>query len=1036
MADGDQKPPQNGTNSPENAARPPGRLKLRDRYPSSEDFKQICNKKLENFDAWYIIDNRWFTQCQKYLGYDSSTSSPNTEPDPSLFPGPIDLSAIMDPDRPADRPDQLKRHLVEEMDYSMVPEELWNYLVEEYGVMEGQVPVRRIARETGLFLKQVRVEIYLTSFLLCQYPDIENTVEKQFSKSDDLDVMVKELRKVFKIPTEKEVHLYAIYSGSIGLEQITEMCKSIQESGLYPLQKIAIEVQNEDGTWPREVDKEKEAPKSKSVNIKSNSPIPLPLPAPAYALDNKKDESENNDNDKGWKNVDDWVSTTSKFSNHGESSMVESSRPGICGLANLGNTCFMNSIIQGLSNIPAIAEYFENDNYEEDVNEDNPLGMKGEIARSFGQLIKDMWSGQNKHVVPRNFKQVIGRFANHFSGYQQQDSQEFLTFLLSGLHEDLNRIKKKPYIERSEEEGREEVEIAKEEWENYKKRNDSVILDIFHGFLKSTLVCPECNKVSITFDPICYLCLPLPVKKERQIEFTYISMKPGIPTQYKVTCSKTGTIGDFLDAAGKLLNVPGHRLVATDVFHFRFHKIYTPGESLEKNIQEKDEVYVYEIGDSEDNNQVVVPVYLRVRKSGSAYSPNTLFSHPFLLTTPAACTEDQLYNLLLERLSRYVTRPSSTEQWWKDPQRQQQKQQQQQQAAATWNSNGAGEKMETNSDSPQDSTSGGSEVQSPAAGSEESPVFENRNTLNLQDDDMSDEEEAPKGNRLFSINLVNSYGNSVLNQVEPENQDGLIHLESKHYVGLDFHPRAKELFFKETLATQVNQDESLTSTEAPKKQVVQLEECIDLYTSQEKLSEEDKWYCPGCKKFQQATKKLNIWMLPEVMVISLKRFTYNRYWRDKIDLMVQFPVEGLDMTKHVIAPGHGKAIYDLVTVSNHYGGMGGGHYTAYGKNKTDGKWYYFDDSSVTEAKQSDIVTKAAYVLFYQRRSGSSPAKPAAPSSSTGGSVPAQSSVNDAAAAATSSQQPAVNGNIVNGNGVMSSDEEMDTVDQNCAKVNA
>ena len=69
---------------------------------------------------------------------------------------------------------------------------------------------------------------------------------------------MKELRKVFKIPTEKEVHLYALYSGSIGLEQITEMCKSIQESGLYPLQKIVIEVQNEDGTWPREVDKEKE----------------------------------------------------------------------------------------------------------------------------------------------------------------------------------------------------------------------------------------------------------------------------------------------------------------------------------------------------------------------------------------------------------------------------------------------------------------------------------------------------------------------------------------------------------------------------------------------------------------------------------------------------------------------------------------------------------------------------------------------------------------------------------------------------------
>jgi ubiquitin carboxyl-terminal hydrolase 4/11/15 len=50
--------------------------------------------------------------------------------------------------------------------------------------------------------------------------------------------------------------------------------------------------------------------------------------------------------------------------------------------------------VQGLSNTPQIVEYFENENYVEDINEDNPLGMKGEIARAFGQLIRDLWSGR------------------------------------------------------------------------------------------------------------------------------------------------------------------------------------------------------------------------------------------------------------------------------------------------------------------------------------------------------------------------------------------------------------------------------------------------------------------------------------------------------------------------------------------------------------------------------------------------------------------------------------------------------------------
>lgn len=60
--------------------------------------------------------------------------------------------------------------------------------------------------------------------------------------------------------------------------------------------------------------------------------------------------------------------------------------------------------------------------------------------------------------------------------------------------------------------------MAKEAWENYRKRNDSVIVDFFHGLLKSTVVCPDCSKVSVTFDPLCYLSLPLPTKKERALE--------------------------------------------------------------------------------------------------------------------------------------------------------------------------------------------------------------------------------------------------------------------------------------------------------------------------------------------------------------------------------------------------------------------------------------------------------------------------------------------------------------------------------------
>jgi ubiquitin carboxyl-terminal hydrolase 4/11/15 len=136
----------------------------------------------------------------------------------------------------------------------------------------------------------------------------------------------------------------------------------------------------------------------------------------------------------------------------------------------------------------------------------------------------------------------LQRFAPQFSGYQQHDSQELVAFLLDGLHEDLNRVIQKPYVEKPDWEGGgdlELVDLAQKSWDGYMRRNDSVIVDLFQGQYQSTLVCPECQKVgdgalytscgilkcgqvSITFDPFMYLTLPLPVQKKWKHTMYYI----------------------------------------------------------------------------------------------------------------------------------------------------------------------------------------------------------------------------------------------------------------------------------------------------------------------------------------------------------------------------------------------------------------------------------------------------------------------------------------------------------------------------------
>ena len=159
-----------------------------------------------------------------------------------------------------------------------------------------------------------------------------------------------------------------------------------------------------------------------------------------------------------------------------------------------------------LSMIPSISLYIQlltwllGGVYGDELNRDNPLGMGGAIADAFGALLQRIWASTSPSTSysPREFKMQLQRFAPQFSGYQQHDSQELVAFLLDGLHEDLNRVHKKPYVEKPDWEGGGDLELAKLaqiSWEGYMKRNDSVIVDLFQGQYRSTLVCPECQKV-------------------------------------------------------------------------------------------------------------------------------------------------------------------------------------------------------------------------------------------------------------------------------------------------------------------------------------------------------------------------------------------------------------------------------------------------------------------------------------------------------------------------------------------------------------
>ncbi|XP_029872261.1 ubiquitin carboxyl-terminal hydrolase 8 isoform X3 [Aquila chrysaetos chrysaetos] len=335
------------------------------------------------------------------------------------------------------------------------------------------------------------------------------------------------------------------------------------------------------------------------------------------------------------------------------------SGPALTGLRNLGNTCYMNSILQCLCNAPHLADYFNRNLYHDDINRSNFLGHKGEVAEEFGVIMKALWTGQYKYISPKDFKITIGKINDQFAGYSQQDSQELLLFLMDGLHEDLNKADNRKRYKEENNDHLDDFRAAELAWHKHKQLNESIIVALFQGQFKSTVQCLTCHKKSRTFEAFMYLSLPL--------------------------------------------------------------------------------------------------------------------------ASTSKCT---------------------------------------------------------------------------------------------------------------------------------------------------------------------------------------LQECLRLFSKEEKLTDNNRFYCSHCKTRRDSLKKIEIWKLPPVLLVHLKRFSYDGRWKQKLQTSVDFPLETLDLSQYVIGPKNNLKRYNLFSVSNHYGGLDGGHYTAYCKNASKQRWFKFDDHEVSEISASSVKSSAAYILFY------------------------------------------------------------------------
>ena len=614
------------------------------------------------------------------------------------------------------------------------------------------------------------------------------------------------------------------------------------------------------------------------------------------------------------------------------------SNHGVCGGRNLGNTCFMNSSIACLSNCTELTTYFLTKKFLKDINETNKEGLGGRLAKAWYNLLEQYWNSDIRAGNPSEVKSCVAKKVRKFAGFSQQDSNEFMTEFLSLLSEDLNKTDKKEYKQLKEKGDNEtDLECAKRFWNLHIKLNDSIVTDLFSGLLKSEVHCPNCKFINITFDPFNTLTLPIPSLRELNIElqFYYIpkySLRNNC--RFQANIEKNCTFKELME---KIRNVKGFNY---DLKNSKFKFMKVSKEKFETFLDENDTVknagflFIFDNLEKEGKKNITIPLYL--------YKNRELSSFPQLLFLEEDNNFDTFKRKIYYLIRKYIKIPFKEDKFNVDKEIEK----------------FINKEKEENIDELLKLLD---KEYSEIFNSQEENIqnfitnFPYRIAIRKKFDDK---------NEICIFDGKNNLDNLKEFEISKDT-DSICNLLNKIKEGeyfLDLLINSNSDFSKEN----INFNECKNTYEIKSKEgKLNLEKLLDYFCTREHLDKGNEWRCGKCNKHVEATKNFSIFYVPRLLIICLSRFSKRGYGYGKNDEYIDFPLENLDMGKYICGPDKENSKYDLFAVSQHFGGTGGGHYTAVCRNM-DGKWYDYNDSSCSPDSSSNVVSSSAYVLFYRR----------------------------------------------------------------------
>ncbi|XP_032572014.1 ubiquitin carboxyl-terminal hydrolase 43 isoform X2 [Drosophila sechellia] len=660
--------------------------------------------------------------------------------------------------------------------------------------------------------------------------------------------------------------------------------------------------------------------------------------------------------------------------------------PGVMGLKNHGNTCFMNAVLQCLSHTDILAEYFVLDQYKADLKRRNKInsrkfGTKGELTEQLANVLKALWTCKNESDHSTSFKAVVDRYGTQFRSSTQHDAQEFLFWLLDKVHEDLNTASKRRYKSLKNSYGRSDEVIAAETLANHIRCNNSFVQAVFQAQFRSSLTCPRCEKQSNTFDPFHCISVQLPQLTQQTIFVTVVYMKQ-LPRQVRMGLRVPA--GSPIVALREQLQadtgIEGSRMVLVDLNAEGFTRVFYDTQPVE-TLSTIETIYCIEVPEATPVAKAATPSETGDKAAPTAVTPSpvaaqsqadllllvanvyrakddadiTRFGAPFSMKAPRDCSYQDLQKRMLREMAQLLK---------------------------------------------------------PEVFSYATPLAE-MFRIRLQDPSADPDSYLEQVEHPLLTEMIDMALSVLSSEAGPQHIKLLLEWSS---------PEAHFISKQQDTEEAVVEHESVARLSASKPSdtvALTLEQCLEHYTKAETLSAEDAWRCPHCQQYLPVVKTLGLWSLPDILVVHFKRFRQHQSkgpQAAKLTTMVKFPLTAFDMSPHLARGVHESASsslgmgtglglglglgsnpwkkarsgdsrsstlnsrcdpkdtrYDLYAVCYHQGDtLETGHYTAACKNPYDRQWYKFDDQRVSKVPEDDIeqdiINNEAYMLFYQRRS--------------------------------------------------------------------